>query len=230
MKELPHHSMKRVPEPDLMNEATQARAYAEADFSEPHNRCIEKLKAVLPDLASVGIALDLGCGSGDISIRFAQAFPGWTVDGIDGAPEMLDYGEAAVRRAGLGDRVHLQEAYLPGGTAPQTQYDLIFSNSLLHHLNDPEILWQSIHRWAKLETQIFIMDLLRPDSSETAAQMIHQYAASEPEILQRDFYNSLLAAYRIEEIQVQLHQAHLSHLSVQTVSDRHFIAWGPYSV
>ena len=220
---------KRIPEPDLMNESAQARAYAEANFSEPHSRCIERLNAVLPDLSDTGVALDLGCGPGDISIRFAQAFLGWRVDGLDGAAAMLHYGETAVRQAGLEDRIHLLEAYLPDGEAPQPHYDLIFSNSLLHHLSDPAILWQSIHRWSKLDTQIFIMDLLRPDSSEAAVQMIRQYAASEPEILQRDFYNSLLAAYRIEEVQAQLHQAQLSHLSIQPVSDRHFIVWGPYS-
>lgn len=212
-----------------MNEAAQARAYAEADFSEPHSRCISLLQSTMLRLPETGKALDLGCGPGDISIRFARAYPGWKVDGLDGAKAMLDYGIEAVEQAGLSNRIQLVEAYLPNGAAPHHQYDLIFSNSLLHHLNDPAVLWQSVHRWSKPKTQIFIMDLLRPDTLETAAQFVQQYAAEEPEILQRDFYNSLLAAYRIEEVQAQLQQAQLQHLSIRPVSDRHFIVWGPYS-
>lgn len=33
--------MDRAPEPELMDDAAQAMAYAEADFSEPHGRFIE---------------------------------------------------------------------------------------------------------------------------------------------------------------------------------------------
>lgn len=220
--------MERIPEPELMNEATQARAYAEANFTEPHNYCIELLRNSLPDLPPTGIALDLGCGSGDITIRFTCAFSGWRADGLDGAMAMLNYGNAAVQAAGLGDRIQLIKAYLPKGAAPQDHYELIFSNSLLHHLAEPSILWQSIHRWARPGTWIFIMDLLRPDTSDIATQFVRQYAANEPDILQRDFYNSLLAAYTIQEVQTQLQQAQLAHLSVRSVSDRHLIIWGRY--
>jgi SAM-dependent methyltransferase len=220
--------MERIPEPDLMNDGSQALAYAEADFAEPHNYCIELLRNSLPNLPDQGLALDLGCGPGDITTRFATAFSGWKADGIDGAAAMLSYGDAAVRRAGLSDRIQLIEAYLPEGDAPHEAYDLIFSNSLLHHLTDPHILWQSIHRWARPGTGIFIMDLMRPDTAEIANEFVSQYAANEPEILRRDFYNSLLAAYRIPEVQAQLQQAQLAHLSVEPVSDRHFIIWGRY--
>lgn len=220
--------MERIPEPDLMNEASQACAYAEADFAEPHNYCIKLLRNSLSDLPDEGLALDLGCGPGDITIRFACAFPGWKADGIDGAAAMLNYGDAAVQRAGLGERIRLVEAHLPEGDAPHSAYDLIFSNSLLHHLTDPQILWQSIRRWSKPGTGIFIMDLMRPDTATIAAEFVSQYAANEPEILRRDFYNSLLAAYRIQEVQTQLQQAQLAYLSVKPVSDRHFIVWGRY--
>jgi cyclopropane fatty-acyl-phospholipid synthase-like methyltransferase len=220
--------MQRIPEPDLMNGLEQAYAYAHADFAEPHNYCIELLCQSLPDLAQTGMALDLGCGPGDIAIRFAQTFIGWSVDGLDGSPAMLHYGHEAVQKAGLDRRITLSKAYLPEGNAPRDRYDLIFSNSLLHHLADPRVLWQSIHRWARPKAAIFIMDLMRPDSPETAAQLVDQYAANEPEILRQDFYNSLLAAYRMDEVLAQLQQAQLEHLAVRPVSDRHFIIWGFY--
>ena len=220
--------MDRIPEPELMNEAEQARAYAEADFAEPHDRCIELLQNSLPDLPQTGAALDLGCGSGDVTLRLARALPDWKIDGLDGSPAMLHYGYEAVQKAGLAERITLHKAYLPDGDAPCDRYDLIFSNSLLHHLADPMVLWQSIHRWSKPNAAIFMMDLMRPDSTQSAAQIVDQYAVNEPEILRRDFYNSLLAAYCVNEVQAQLQQAKLGYLEVQAVGDRHFILWGIY--
>jgi ubiquinone/menaquinone biosynthesis C-methylase UbiE len=218
--------MQRIPEPDLMTGAEQALAYAKADFAEPHDRCIALLKEVLPDLSTEGYALDLGCGPADITIRFARALPGWSVDGLDGAPAMLKYGQLALQQVQLQGRVRLTEAYLPDGAAPRDRYDLIFSNSLLHHLNDPMVLWDSVKRWSMPGTQVFVMDLMRPDTAEAASQLVGQYAADEPEILRHDFYHSLLAAYRINEVHQQLEVASLQHFLVKAVSDRHFIVWG----
>lgn len=219
--------MQRIPEPDLMEGDLQARAYADADFEEPHRYCIELLQSHLT-LAETGSALDLGCGPGDIALRFARAFPGWRVDGVDGSAAMLHYGHRAVRQANLQDRVQLVQAYLPNGTVPNERYPCIFSNSLLHHLIDPAVLWQSIHRWAERGAGIFVMDLMRPDNKAAAHRMVETYAAEEPEILRQDFFNSLLAAYTLSEVQTQLAQAGLEYLQVKAVSDRHLIVWGQY--
>lgn len=218
--------MERTPEPELMTEEAQAHAYAEADFEEPHSRCIALLQECLPDLPPRGAALDLGCGPADISRRFARAFPSWTVDGLDGSPVMVHLGREYVRRGGLADRVRLVTAHLPAGDAPRPRYDLVLSNALLHHLADPAVLWDSVRRWAPGGTPVFIMDLLRPGSRKQARHLVEQYSGSEPEVLRRDFYNSLLAAYRPGEIRTQLAAAGLGHLQVRVASDRHIIVWG----
>ncbi|NJK30423.1 MAG: class I SAM-dependent methyltransferase [Acaryochloris sp. RU_4_1] len=220
----------RQPEPELMAGDQQARAYAEADFEEPHNQFIQCLQTALPSLPLTGTALDLGCGPADIALRFAHAFPRWSVDGWDASEAMLLYGDQAVERAGLQNRVKLKNVYLPVQD-PQIKretkhYPLIFANSLLHHLADPMVLWTEIQRWAMTGAAVFIMDLLRPDTQKQATQLVEQYAQNEPEILRRDFLNSLLAAYRLDEVVAQLHQAGLGQLQVQVVSDRHFIVWG----
>ncbi len=210
-----------------MNDDLQARAYAEADFEEPHRYCLKLLQDNLT-LAQRGTALDLGCGPGDITLRFARAFPGWHVDGVDGSAAMLQYGHQAVNKANLQNRVQLVQAYLPDGDAPRDRYSCIFSNSLLHHLKHPAVLWQSIHRWAGDKASIFIMDLMRPADRETAHNMMETYAAGEPEVLRQDFFNSLLAAYSLNEVKEQLVQADLEVLQVQAVSDRHLMVWGQY--
>lgn len=210
-----------------MDDDLQAHAYAEADFETPHRYCLKLLQEHLT-LAQRGTALDLGCGPGDITLRFARAFPGWHVDGVDGSAAMLHYGHQAVHKANLQNRVQLVQAYLPKGDAPSDRYGCIFSNSLLHHLIDPAVLWQSIHRWADEKAGIFIMDLMRPDDRETAHNMMETYTTGEPEVLRQDFFNSLLAAYNLNEVREQLVQADLEALQVKAVSDRHLMVWGQY--
>jgi trans-aconitate methyltransferase len=218
--------VERIPEPELMEGDAQARAYAEADFEEPHSRFIELLRTAHPDLAGRGSALDLGCGPGDITLRFARAFPEWTVDGLDGSPAMLRLGREAVTRAGLEKRVSLLQARLPDQAPPRERYDLIFSNALLHHLADPLALWHYVGRFAPEGTPVFVMDLLRPRSRAQAEQLVAQFAADEPPVLQHDFLHSLLAAYRVDEVKHQLAEASLGGLAVEATGDRHLIVYG----
>lgn len=218
--------MKREPEPELMEGREQARAYAHADFEEPHSRFLRLLQDTFPVREAGPWVVDLGCGSADISIRVAKAYPDCSVHGVDASRAMLDFGRQAIREAGLEDRVELRSGYLPGVTLPRSAYDTIVSNSLLHHLPDPMILWREIRRLSRPGSGVFVMDLLRPDSRRRARDLVRTYCGDEPDILRRDFYHSLLAAYRPDEVSDQLWKADLEHLEVQVVSDRHMVVAG----
>ena len=218
--------MDRVPEPELMLYEEQARAYASADFAEPHSRFVALLKERLPQLPSAGRALELGCGPGDISRRFSRAFADWTVDAVDGSPAMIELGRRMTVEAGLASHIEFHELVLPAYSLPHDSYALFFSNSLLHHLRDPWVLWSSVRRWAQPGSSLFVMDLLRPSSQPAAHALVEHYAAEEPEILRDDFLKSLLAAYRPTEVQSQLQAVGRDHLNLEVVSDRHFIVWG----
>ena len=221
-------TLQRVPEPELMSGAEQARAYAGADFEEPHGNFIRRLQERLPGLPERGTALDLGCGPADIGIRFARAFPGWKVHGLDGSGAMLALAREAVDGAGLGDRIELVEARLQEQALAAGAYDLVFSNSLLHHLEDPAILWESVRLHAGPKGRVFVMDLMRPDSEGQLQELAATYR-DEPEVLQRDYCNSLRAAYRLDEVRRQLDGSGLSRLQAATASDCHLMVWGPGS-
>lgn len=218
--------MQRILEPELMNDRAQALAYAQADFTEPHNNFIQQFKQHFPTIGTDMQILDLGCGPADISIRFAQSFTNCQIDALDGAEQMLTQAKLAIAKAQLDDRVKLIKGCLPDVTLPHNRYDVIISNSLLHHLHQPQVLWQSIKKFAKRKSHVLIMDLLRPDSQATVRKMVQLYASTEPQILQNDFYRSLCAAFSIDEIQIQLETAALSALKIKTISDRHVIIFG----
>ncbi len=215
--------MHRVLEPELMEEQEQVKAYAEADFSEPHCRFVELISGSISPYFS-GRALDLGCGPGDISCRFAEQFPDCMIDAVDGSKPMLEYAAKSLTPA-LSRQINFIHARIPFETALSGPYDVVFSNSLLHHLSDPQVLWQTVKTCADTQTSIVIMDLLRPESEFAANQLVDEYAANEPDILKHDFYHSLLAAFTLNEIRLQLSYAQIN-LAVEQVSDRHVLITG----
>ena len=105
--------MNRALEPELMTDQEQAEAYAAADFATVHQGFVDRFRTLFPDFAR-GRLVDLGCGPADIPIRFCRTLPGVTVTGVDGSEAMLAPGRRAVAAAGLGDRVELIRARLPG--------------------------------------------------------------------------------------------------------------------
>lgn len=217
--------MDRIVEPELMDEGEQALAYSEANFAESHDRFVDYCERFVGRGGLVGTVLDLGCGPCDVTVRLARRFPDPVFHGVDGAEAMLVHGRTRVENVGLGDRIHLTCAILPRDQPPLARYDGVVSNSLLHHLHDPSVLWASVARYAKPGAPVFVMDLRRPASVQEAAHLVQVNAGGEPELLKRDFFNSLCAAFTLDEVRGQLRQAGLP-LEVLAVGDRHLVAQG----
>ena len=207
-----------------MDEPAQARAYAEADFSEPNQLFTDAVVARLQS-QTVGSMIDLGCGPGDICLRLAHALPGWHITALDAGPNMLALARQAIDSAGLAARIRLLHARLPDD-CPEQAFDAVVSNSLLHHLPDPMSLWTSAVRLARPGAYVQIMDLHRPDSEARARWMVDIHAADAPPVLREDFYNSLRAAWTIEEVRTQFESAGLGHLHLTRPTERHWMASG----
>jgi 2-polyprenyl-3-methyl-5-hydroxy-6-metoxy-1,4-benzoquinol methylase len=123
------------------------------------------------------------------------------------------------------NRVRLYRAVLPGDPLPRTSVDVISSNSILHHLHDPQALWSTVRKAARPGTKVFIMDLMRPDTAALVDHFVAHYCGNEPAILQHDFGASLHAAFTVDEVRAQLQEAGLT-LDVEAVSDRHLVVSG----
>jgi SAM-dependent methyltransferase len=219
--------MQRVTEPELMDDQTQAEAYAAADFAEAHSRIVAGFDHCFPGDEITGHVLDLGCGPGDICFRFAARFPACSVVGVDGAAAMIRLAnERRAREAVTHERVRFVEGLLPGAPIPKVPYEAVISNSLLHHLHEPQVLWETVSRYASPGTRVYVVDLLRPQTVAEAQRLMNVYAAGEPDILRRDFYNSLCAAFEPREVEAQLSAAGLAGLAVDVISDRHLAVHG----
>ncbi|MDP8255660.1 MAG: class I SAM-dependent methyltransferase [Candidatus Alcyoniella australis] len=216
--------MDRIPEDEIMDDWEQARAYAQADFSDANSLFVELLIDKFP-LFQNGRVVDLGCGPADVLIRLCAALPAVRALGVDGSQAMIELAQRAVAKAELQDRIELICADALGLSELHGKLDAVLSNSLLHHLPDPIAFWRQCSNLARPQAPLLVMDLIRPQSPDAARQIVERCAAHDPEILQRDFYNSLLAAYTIDEVRGQLADAGLEHVEVAKVSDRHLAAW-----
>lgn len=216
--------MKRVLEPELMDDRAQALAYAQADFAEENQGFVDRFRDYFPDWTG-GHVVDLGCGPGDIPIRFVRAYPTARVTAVDASRPMLDLAEKAIAEAGVANQITLCCERFQSLAVPE-QADALVSNSLLHHVPNPLQFWFRLKQLAKPGACILVMDLLRPESPEAAQALVDQYAADEDPILKRDFYNSLLAAFTEDDVAAQLAEMNLSRLLIDVPDDRHWVVGG----
>jgi len=226
--------MERVPEPELMDEPEQARAYAEADFAESNALFVQLFRGLL-DERPTGPAgrgwtpdrvADLGCGPADIPLRLAGLYPLTRFDLVDGAEAMLAHARDRWGRAGFAGRARLVRARVPADPLPEPVYDAVISNSLLHHLHDPAGFWSLVRSCLRPGGCVLVMDLKRPPSPQEADRLVGRYAAGAPAVLQRDYRSSLHAAFTLVEVRAQLDAAGLGQLVVEVVSDRHLAVRG----
>lgn len=216
--------MDRILEPELMEDPAQVRAYAAADFSQENQGFVHRFREYFPDF-SEGHVLDLGCGPGDIPIRFAQVFPSCRITGVDASEPMIGLAGMAVKQASLADRITFRCERFQGVSLVESA-DAAVSNSLLHHVPNPLQFWYRLRQLVKPGSPVLVMDLLRPDSPEETQAIVDRYAAKEPEILRRDFYRSLLASFTEDEVAAQLAEMNLSRLIVDVPDGRHWVVGG----
>ena len=217
--------MQRVPEPELMDEQEQAAAYAAADWSEAHEKISGYFRQRFPEFTG-GRVIDLGCGTADVTIRFARAYPAVTILGVDGSEVMLSFGRRSVRHAGLDSRITLENRYLPDARIEKRTFDALICNSLLHHFADPGVFWRTAARCVKPGAPVMIIDLVRPPDHQTAVELVKEHAKGALPVLERDFIASLHAAYSLDEIRQQLISAGMPEFQVDQTDVLHLVAWG----
>lgn len=215
----------RIPEPEIMDQSEQVIAYGKADFSKSHSEQVSWIRKFFPELAPVRI-LDLGCGTGDITRRISDLYPNAQITAIDGSDGMISFAQAATKNSTnasnikyFSARIPLEEAFMRG------KYDLIVSTNTLHHLSDTDAFWETIRLCSHSGTAVLITDLIRPNILQKVSELVEQRTGQELPVLKNDFFRSLCAAYRPEEIERQVHKI-LPWLNVLRMNETHMAVWG----
>jgi ubiquinone/menaquinone biosynthesis C-methylase UbiE len=106
--------------------------------------------------------LDLGCGTGTLTIMIKKAYPSSEIVGIDGDPQIL---EIARRKAGeAGESIKFDEGMAYNLPYPDNSFDRVLSSLVFHHLTaqDKERTLVEIYRVLKPNGEFHLADFGQP--------------------------------------------------------------------
>ena len=112
-------------------------------FSDHRRRPAVELLARVPP-ADPGLAVDLGCGSGEITRLLAERWPGAAVQGIDNSPDMLARARAG-EAGGGGPGIEWIEADI-AAWAPPRPPGLVYANASLQWVDGHAALFPRLFR------------------------------------------------------------------------------------
>lgn len=213
--------MQRVTEPEVMDSPQEAIEYDAMDFSDVNTAFSDRAIELGP---SQGLILDAGTGTARIPILLCQRCPQWQIVGIDLARSMLDVGKKNLEYSGLQHHIKLELVDAKQLPYPEAHFDMVVSNSLVHHLPDPLPFLVELKRVLKPNGAILLRDLLRPDSQESLDAILERVAADCNAHQKQLFRDSLHAAFTLDEVNELLQQAGLEDVKVYQSSDRHWTA------
>lgn len=216
--------MKRVLEPEVMDSPEEAIAYDAMDFTEVNT---DFAKSAIAYGADQGLILDAGTGTARIPIAICQLLPPQPrvqIVGIDLAVSMLAIAARNVEQAGLQELIKLELVDAKQLPYPHGHFDMVISNSIVHHLPNPKLFLQELQRVLKPNGGIFLRDLLRPKDENVLNQLVASIGTDYDPHQTQLFRDSLHAAFTLAEITEMLEDAGLHDLQVYQSSDRHWTA------
>ncbi len=193
-------TLPRKPEPEVMSEAEEVAAYAsaaaQAHLNSIDNTLVEQVLFVGPPS---GWLLDIGTGPGNIPLKIARRCPGLRVVGIDRSSNMIRAARRAAAMQALDDRAFffLGDAYQL--CFPDARFDLVLSNSVLHHLLNPVAVFNEMARVAKPHGMVLLRDLRRP-SSLAFPLHVRWHGRYYSGLMKTLYVNSVHSAYTGQEL------------------------------
>jgi ubiquinone/menaquinone biosynthesis C-methylase UbiE len=211
--------MQRVTEPEVMDSPQEAIEYDAMDFLDVNTAFAELALELGPPQ---GLVLDAGTGTARIPILMCQRRPQWQIIGIDLAQSMLDVGQKNLEQSGLQQQIQLELVDAKQLPYPDEHFDIVVSNSLIHHLPNPLPFLCELKRVLKPKGAILLRDLLRPDSQQSLDAIVERVAADCNPHQTQLFRDSLHAAFTLDEVNELMQQAGLDGVRVYQSSDRHW--------
>lgn len=219
--------MQRVLEPEVMDSWEEAVEYNAMDFTEVNTAFAQRAIALKPPLTAK--VLDAGTGTARIPVLLCLKYPHWQVFGIDLAKNMLQIGYKHVEQAGLQNQIVLELVDAKQLPYKDGDFDLVVSNSLVHHLPDPLPFFRELKRVLKPNGAILIRDLIRPPDEETMNNLVESIGTEYDTHQKQLFRDSLHAALTLDEVNQLISQVEIPGVVVYQSSDRHWTAeraWG----
>ena len=195
----------RVPEPcAIMDEPENVEAYLRAGTIE---RVLAPVylhsAAQVCDVIRPGdLVLDLGCGPATQLGVVARLNPDVRFVGVDASEPMLKAGRTHLRAEGVSNVELRQNDITDLDSFDDRSVDAVMSTLALHHLPDRDALHATccaVSRVLKVGGGVYLNDLGRLKSSRSMHYFAHQYADRQSPLFTLDYWNSLNAAFSLED-------------------------------
>jgi SAM-dependent methyltransferase len=217
--------MPRTPEPEVMAEADEVEAYASAATQAYLDAIDNTLVEQVVSLASTerasdddssalsGWLLDVGTGPGGIPLKLVRRCPRLRAVGIDRSLNMVRAARQAALEQGVAGRAFFLVADARNIAFPDGCFDIVLSNSVLHHLHDPLPVLNEMARLAKPSGMVLLRDLRRP--SRLAFPLhVGWFGRYYRGLMKKLYVDSVRAAYTVDELRQLLLRSALADAQV----------------
>jgi ubiquinone/menaquinone biosynthesis C-methylase UbiE len=203
-----------------MDDSSEVQAYssaaAESYLSKIDDTFVEHALRLIG--ASLGLALDIGCGPGQILMKLSARLPRWKLFGVDRSLTMIRRAReirdscAASSRTREGRSAGANLDFLVGDAGAlafrDSSFDLVLCNSVLHHIADPSRLFVEIRRVAKPSAALLLRDLRRPPRIVFPFH-VRWYGRHYDGLMYKLYCDSVRAAYTSDELSAMLRVAQI---------------------
>lgn len=147
-----------------MNESTQKWFN---EWSNEYDQTLGKIKrhhemldlaVEMSNVKSEEHLLDIGCGTGLLSLKFLEAAK-CTINGIDLSEDMLNIWQDKIEKLNLSNRVKIKPGDASNLEFEDSTFDIIASTVTLHHIKDKQQTLNKIYRLLKPKGRFVIGDL-----------------------------------------------------------------------
>ena len=218
--------LARILEPEVMDTAAEAHDYNSMDHSAVNRVFVDDLLTAAASVprGSSGTwqVFDAGTGTALIPLELMSRSLAATITASDLAEQMLIVARANVQAAGLTDSIKLTSSDCKQLPEDDATYDIVMSNSIVHHIPEPFAVLRELWRVLKPDGLLFVRDLMRPDDLATLDQIVQTYAGDANAHQQQMFRDSLHAALTVGEVRDLLTTVGISPDAVCATSDRHW--------
>ncbi|MFX1310352.1 MAG: class I SAM-dependent methyltransferase [Promethearchaeota archaeon] len=219
---LPRKINNRRPSIEGLDDHKIAKAFEKMNKTPPFKILRKRVISEIKKLNPSGIILDLGCGTGNLIIKIAKAFPGTEIIGIDISSEVLDIAKLNVEKKVMNQFVKFKVGSAEDLPFPNESINLIISSLSLHHWLDPSRALKEIYRVLSKNGTCLIFDFRRNSRKFFYGLLTFATYIVVPKALKeiKEPLGSLIASYTANEVIRIVEQS-----PFKTVKIKPYLAW-----